>query len=139
MNDSSVKMTEDETVILLMDYLKKSGYTIKSHCLGHNRGYDILAEIDKKELIIEVKEAKANNNSQIKKRDFFDSGQIKDHLGKAIVKSIETQIDYPKARVGIAHPNDSYIKKIIGHITPKLKNIKISHMWVSENGVVKFD
>ena len=139
MNDSSVKMTEDETVILLMDYLKKSGYTIKSHCLGHNRGYDIVAEIDKKEFIIEVKGAKANNNSPIKKRDFFDSGQIKDHLGKAKVKSIETQIDYPKARVGIAHPNDSYIKKIIGHITPKLKNIKISHMWVSENGVVKFD
>tara|TARA_Y100000589_G_scaffold330420_1_gene379991 strand:- start:1686 stop:1811 length:126 start_codon:yes stop_codon:yes gene_type:complete len=41
--------------------------------------------------------------------------------------------------VGITHPNDSYIKKIIGDITPKLKSIKISHMWVSENGVVKFD
>ena len=139
MEDSNSKMTEDDTVLLLIEYLKKNGYLIKSHCLGHQRGYDIVAEIDNKEFIIEVKGAKANKNSPIKKRAFFDSGQIKDHLGKAIVKSIETQIQLPKAKVGIAHPNDSYIKKTIGSVTPKLKTMNIIHMWVHSNGIVEFD
>jgi hypothetical protein len=44
MNDIQKKLTEDKTVLLLIDYLKANGYVIHSHCLGHQRGYDIVPE-----------------------------------------------------------------------------------------------
>ena len=134
-----VRLTEDNTVKLLINYLEKNNYEIESFCLGHQRGYDIVSIKNNKKFIIEVKGAKANYNSKIKKRKFFDSGQIKDHLGKAIVKSIETKLENKDADVGIAHPDDDYIKKTIGLITPKLKELGITHMWVNKDGSVIFD
>ena len=38
------KLTEDETVELLMDFLKSDGYNILDYCKGHTRGIDISAE-----------------------------------------------------------------------------------------------
>ena len=139
MSEIQNKLTEDKTVLLLMDYLKANNYKIEDYCLGHKRGIDIISSKENKKFLIEVKGAKANDNSPIKKRKFFDSGQIKDHLGKAIVKSLETQNEFKNADIGIAHPDDEYIRKTIGSITPKLKMIGIKHLWVNNNGVVEFD
>ena len=75
------KLTEDQTVELLIDYLKSNNWNINSYCLGQQRGYDIVASRKSEDLYIEVKGAKANDNSPTKKRDLFDSGQIKDNLG----------------------------------------------------------
>lgn len=135
----SNKLTEDETVLLLISYLKVNGYDIEDYCLGHQRGIDIVSSKNNKKFLIEVKGARANDDSPIKKRKFFDSGQIKDHLGKAIVKSLETLKKFKDADIGIAHPDDEYIKKTIGKITPELKKIGIYHLWVSEGGKVEFD
>ena len=139
MNEIQNKLTEDKTVLLLIDYLKAKNYKIEDYCLGHKRGIDIISSKENKKFLIEVKGAKANDNSPIKKRKFFDSGQIKDHLGKAIVKSLETQNEFKNADIGIAHPDDEYIRKTIGSITPKLKMIGIKHLWVNNNGGVEFD
>mgnify|MGYP003650559946 FL=1 len=139
MDDIQNKLTEDKTVLLLIDYLKANGYVIEDYCLGHNRGIDIISSKNNKKFLIEVKGAKAYDNSPIKKRKFFDSGQLKAHLGKAIVKSLETQKEYKDADVGIAHPDDEYIRKTIGSVTPELKRIGISHLWVNKNGKVEFD
>ena len=139
MNEIQNKLTEDKTVLLLIDYLKANGYSIEDYCLGHKRGIDIISSKNNKKFLIEVKGAKANDNSPIKKRKFFDSGQLKDHLGKAIVKSLETQQKYEDAHIAIAHPDDEYIRKTIGSITPKLKKIGIKHLWVNPNGKVQFD
>ena len=139
MNEIQNKLTEDETVLLLIDYLEANGYVIEDYCLGHKRGIDIVSSKNNKKFLVEVKGAKANDNSPIKKRKFFDSGQLKDHLGKAIVKSLETQKVYNDADVGIAHPDDEYIRKTIGSVTPELKKLGISHLWVNKNGKVEFD
>lgn len=37
------KLTEDQTILLLIDHLKNSGWEILSYCLGQQRGYDIVA------------------------------------------------------------------------------------------------
>ena len=139
LNLTTNKLTEDNTVLLLIRYLESNGYVIEDYCLGHKRGIDIISSKNNRKLLIEVKGAKANDNSPIKKRKYFDSGQLKDHLGKAIVKSLETQLLYEDSDVAIAHPDDEYIRKIIGSVTPKLKEIGILHIWVNENGNVKFD
>ena len=81
-------------------YFNVNGYDIEDYCLGHQRGIDIVSSKNNKKFLIEVKGARANDDSPIKKRKFFDSGQIKDHLGKAIVKSLETQKKFKDADIG---------------------------------------
>ena len=136
MIDINNKLTEDETVELLMVFLKSDGYKILDYCNGHKRGIDITAERNNRKLLIEVKGARANHNSKIKKRPYFDSGQIKDHFGKAIVKSLEVKSDYPDCDIAIAHPEDDLIKKHINKSVQHLKKLEIFHFWVSKNGKV---
>ena len=131
------QLTEDQTVELLMQHLKASGWNIISFCLGQQRGYDIEAERNNQKLYVEAKGARAGDSSPTKKRKFFDSGQIKDHMGKAIVKSLETQNKYPNAKVAIAHPDDSLIRKVIVGIIPNINKLGIIHFWVKPNGDVE--
>ncbi|WP_375579370.1 hypothetical protein ABWH96_20585 [Marivirga tractuosa] len=130
------KITEDETVTILADHLKKSGWTIDSFCLGQTKGNDIVASKSNKTLIVEAKGAKAGKNSPTKKREYFDSGQIKTHFGKAIVKILDEKYLNPKSKFAIAHPDDKDIRRTIGHLTPFLKTLGIKHFWVSADGTV---
>lgn len=136
MTDINKKLTEDETVELLMIYLKSEGYKILDYCKGHRRGIDITAEKNNRKLLIEVKGARANHNSKIKKRSYFDSGQIKDHFGKAIVKSLELKSDNPDCDIAIAHPDDELIKKHLDKSIKHLKQLDIIHFWVSKDGSI---
>lgn len=133
------KLTEDETIHLLMTHLIKSGWNVDSHCLGQTRGCDIIASQSNSKLFIEVKGAKAGDNSPTKKRTHFDSGQIKTHFGKAIVKILDDKYLNPDSTFAIAHPDDLEIRKSIGHLTPFLKTMGIRHFWVSRDGSVVED
>jgi len=133
------KLTENRTIELLMPHLEKQGYSIESYCLGQTRGYDIVAIRNNEKLLIEVKGAKAHKDSPTKRRDFFNSGQIKTHLGKAIIKCLETKVSYPDAIIAIAHPEDEQIRKAIGGIIPELNKIGIIHYWVSADGSVELE
>lgn len=129
-------MTENETITLLMKYLEATGWQIDSHCLGQEGGNDIVANKDNKTLIVEAKGAKANDNSPTKKRDRFDSSQLKTHYGVAIVKILEEKHKSPNSLFAIAHPDDPEIRKVIEHLIPILKPLAIAHYWVSPDGTV---
>jgi len=131
-----VKLTEDETVIFLTEHLKQNGWTIDSFCLGQKHGCDIVASKSNSTLVVEVKGAKASENSPTKKRPHFDGGQIKTHFGKALVKVLDEKYLNPKNKFAIAHPDDVDIRRAIGHLNPFLKTLGIKHFWVSENGTV---
>ena len=130
------KMTEDETVTILADYLKQSGWSIDTICLGETHGNDIVASKSNTILVVEAKGARAGENSPTKKREHFDSGQIKTHFGKALVKVLEEKYLNPKNKFAIAHPDDKDIRRTIGHLTPFLKTLDIKQYWVSANGTV---
>lgn len=132
-----MKQTEDEIVKILIEHLKKNGWIIDSYCLGQTHGNDIVASKSETKLIIEAKGAKASNSSPTKKREYFDSGQIKTHFGKAIVKVLDEKVSNPESEYAIAHPDDKDIRKTIGHLIPFLKPIGIKHFWVSADGTVK--
>lgn len=132
---SDTKLTEDETIELLMQHLVSQSWTIESFCLGQQRGYDIVATRSGQRLYVEAKGAKASDNSPTKKRKFFDSGQIKDHFGKALVKSLETRIKYPNALVAIAHPEDKDIRRNIDSTVAFLEKIGIMHFWVGRQSI----
>lgn len=136
---ADTKLTEDEIVELLMQHLVSQSWTIESFCLGQQRGYDIVATRSGKRLYVEAKGAKSSDNSPTKKRKFFDSGQIKDHFGKALVKSLETRIKYPNALVAIAHPEDEDIRRTIGGTIDLLEKIGIIHFWVGRQSIQLFE
>jgi hypothetical protein len=130
------KLTEDETVTILIEFLKQSNWIIDSFCLGQTHGNDIVASKSNTTLIVEAKGARASDNSPTKRRKHFDSGQIKTHFGKAIVKVLDQKYLNPKNKFAIAHPDDNDIRRTIGHLTPFLKNLGIKHFWVSADGTV---
>jgi hypothetical protein len=133
-----MKLTEDEVVCLLKDHLEKSGWNIGyKFCLGQKHGIDIEACKDGNILMIEVKGAKASNSSPTKKREYFDSGQIKTHFGKALVKVLHDKYSNPNSTFAIAHPDDADVKRAIGHIIPFLKSLGIKHYWVSRTSIIE--
>jgi hypothetical protein len=112
-----MKITEDETITLLKDHLEKIGWHIgEKFCLGQKHGIDIEASKGKVIMLIEAKGARANDTAPTKRRVHFDSGQIKTHFGKAIVKMLHEKSLNPKAKLAIAHPDDEDIRTAIGHI-----------------------
>ena len=130
------KLTEDEVILLLIDWLKSKDWVITDYCLGHTRGIDITAKKNSDVLYIEAKGARASSSSPIRKRKKFDSGQIRDHLGKAIVKSVETQIKHPSSIVAIAHPMDVDLFNICDPVFNELEKLKIYKFWVSKEKVL---
>ncbi|WP_316805319.1 hypothetical protein [Pedobacter nototheniae] len=131
-----IKLTEDETVIILAEHLKQNGWIIESFCLGQTRGNDIVASKLNTTLVIEAKGARAGDKSPTKKREYFDCGQIKTHFGKALVKILDEKHRNPQNEFAIAHPDDKNIRKAIGHLKQFLKVLEIKHFWVSANGTV---
>ena len=135
-----MKLTEDEVVLSLKQYLESKGWFIGTNFrLGHKHGYDIKATKDEATLIVEAKGAKANDNDYNKTRDQFDSGQIKTHFGKALVKVLEEKCKNPSFQFAIAHPDDEYIRRCIGQLVPFLKALQIKHFWVEKSGIIKED
>ena len=130
------KLTENETVKILANYLKKNGWVITKLCLGRERGNDITASKSNKTLVVEAKGAKPNDDTPGRKKEYFSSGQIKIHHGEAIVKILEEKYKNPAYQFAIAHPDDEDIRKSIGHLIPFLKKLDIKHYWVSKNGSV---
>ncbi len=133
---TTIKMTENEVIELLMKHLVKNGWQIESYCFGQTKGCDIIASKNSIELYIEAKGAKAADNAPTKRRKHFDSGQIKTHFGKAIVKILDMKSLYPAAQFAIAHPDDVSVRKAIGHLVPFLSGLEIAHYWVSIDGDV---
>lgn len=132
-------LTEDQVIVSLITYLELDDWKIISYCMGHDRGYDIVAEKDSQRMYVEAKGAKGNDKAHNTVRRKFDSGQIKDHLGKALIKSFETQNKFPNAIVAIAHPDDAYIRSIIGDVIKNINSAGIKHFWVDLAGNVKME
>lgn len=130
-------MTEDEVVLNLCKWLEKEGYTIKSACLGAARGNDIEAVKDNQLLIVEAKGSKGNLSHTTRAK--FDSGQIKTHLGKAIVKVLEQKASHPDAQVAIAHPYDEYLMNVLSIVRQEVSKIGIKMMWIKDENEVFVD
>lgn len=129
------KLTENEVVTSLGDYLEKNGWEVISKSLGFERGYDLQATKAGKMLAVEAKGACANKEAHNKVRAYFDGGQIKTHFGKALLKVLDIKTVHPDWLVAIAQPDDVLVRKHTEQFLPYLKQIGIIHFWVSVNGV----
>ena len=131
-----VKLTENEVIDFLCIWLKKDDWTILEISKGHSRGIDIKATKDNEVMIIEAKGSKGNPRSPVTTRPYFDSGQIKDHFGKAIVKVLEQKHANPSAIVGIAQPNDDYLRGHIEAASQEIRKFGIKLFWVESPDLV---
>ena len=131
-----MKLTENEVVEHLCNWLIKEGWQILNKNIDHSRGTDIKAEKGRKLLIVKAKGARGNPRSHVTTRKKFDCGQIKTHLGKAIVKVLELKNDYPKALLAIAQPDDPDIRKCLQKVIPEITKLKIKLFWISTAGQV---
>jgi len=116
-----------------------SRWKVLEKSLGRSRGLDIKAQNLKNSriLIVEAKGSKANPRARNRKRPKFDSGQIKDHFGKALVKVLEQRHMNPKATVAIAQPDDPYIRQCLQYATPETRGIGIRLFWVKSSKTVR--
>ncbi len=130
-------MTENEVIKKLILHLEKEGWSIgDNYCLGSKHGMDIKAVKDGTTLIVEVKGAAGDKEAPNRVREYFGSGQIKTHFGKAIVQVLQYKAESPDCLIAIAHPLDDAIIKQIGNLIPFLKKLDIIHFWVSPDGKI---
>ncbi|MBI3137905.1 MAG: hypothetical protein HYZ15_04905 [Sphingobacteriales bacterium] len=130
------KLTENEVVSKLADFLINEGWDVIGKSLGFEKGYDLLITKEGKTLAVEAKGATANKEAYNKVRAYFDGGQIKTHFGKALLKVLEIKTENPAWLVAIAQPDDDLVRKHTEMFLPYLKQIGIIHFWVGEVGVV---
>jgi hypothetical protein len=129
-------MIENDVINHLCIWLTDNGWTIESTALDRNHGDDIRASKSGQLLLVEAKGAKGNPKNHSVVRSEFDSGQIKDHLGKAIVKALELKTRNPTASIVIAHPATEKIRKIVSPVASHLIQLGISFAFVQDDGAV---
>lgn len=127
-------LTENEVINYLITWLELEGWSIKKTASGYQHGNDIEAERNGEKLIIEAKGAKANDNAKTKKRDYFNTTQIKVHFGEALVKIMEEQTKNSTASFAIAQPDTKTIRETLKNCLPQVHKLGIDLFWVESNG-----
>ena len=124
------KLTENQVVDYLSDWLVAHGWTIEEKSKDHNRGLDLKASKGPHTIIVEAKGARGNPRSHVTTRSKFTCGQIKDHFGKAIVKILEERHQHPDLTFGIAQPDDEDMRRCLKKAIPEMNKIGIKLFWV---------
>jgi hypothetical protein len=130
------QLTEDQVIDFLSTWLSKKGWKKSEMSTGHKKGLDLKVSRGREVMIIEAKGSKANPKAYNKTRDRFDSGQVKDHFGKALVKVLEQHNQHPEWTVGIAQPDEPYIRKCLQYVVREARKIGILLFWVKSRNKV---
>jgi len=134
-----VILLEDEVVQNLSKWLEERGWAIVEINLGHKHGPDLVAAKERYRLFVEAKGSKGNPKSHVTTRPRFDSGQIKDHFGKAIVKVLEEKHKDSESIIAIAHPDDEYIRQVLKSSADEIRKMGVILFWVESSKKVSVD
>lgn len=132
-------LLEDEIIDHVILWLEKDAWTIEEFCKGKKRGIDIRAKKDDKIFIIEAKGGRGNPNHKHTTRKKFDKGQIKIHLGAAVLKVLHERKKYQNSNVAIALPGDEYTKNIVSVYIEDFKTLGIKFLFVETNGNISVE
>lgn len=138
-------LTEDDVVDAVRDYLEAHDYEVSSALRATQRGVDIVALkcVDPRfELHIEAKGAGSSRMGSARYGSEFNSGQVFDHIAKAVLKALMAA-SAPSAsterRAGIAIPRN---RLHIRHVVPvehSLRKAGIAVFWVNDDASVQVD
>ena len=134
----SLVLTEDFVVDSVCRALSADGYTIVQQLLATERGFDIVAQRDGKELVIEAKGAGSSKAGTARYGKEFNSNQVFDHVAKAVLKALRV-VSSDGLRAGIALPDNASHQREVVQVAPALRQAGVAVFWVSESGDVRVD
>ena len=124
-------ITEDHVVDAVCQALIAHGYSIKQRATVVQHGYDIVAQKDERDLVIEAKGAGSSKVGTARFGKEFNSGQVFDHVAKAVLKALRVSSS-GDARAGIAFPDNTLHRREVGQVATALRRAGIGVFWVNE-------
>lgn len=130
---------EKQVVDGVCRFLTKKGFRITQSLATTEHGEDIraLAPDRKQQVTIEAKGATSSRAGSNRYGKPFDSGQVRDHVAKAIYCA--AQFVSTDTLTGVAFPkNDAHVK-CVSRILPALKRLRIEVFWVGADKTVEIE
>ena len=125
-------LSEDQIVDAVCSELARRGWTILSRAGTTERGADVRAAKDNRVLVVEAKGETSNRATSARYGKPFDSGQIVDHIGKALVQAL---IAISDGNLGaIALPAEARHRRVINKMSAALAKAGVIVLWVLPDG-----
>ncbi|SRR6266540_2926539 len=134
---------EDDVVRAVAAYLREHGYAIRQALAATERGVDIVAVKTTEpafELHVEAKGAGSSRSGSARFGFEFNSGQVFDHVAKAVLKALQAAAFGATDRRGaIALPANRLHEYHVKPVAAALRSAGIAIFWVAEDGGVTLD
>jgi hypothetical protein len=136
---------EDDVVDAVCRYLEYHDYAIRQSLTSVQRGHDIVAEKRGDPTWTLYVEAKGEGSSKAGTARYgrsFDSGQVFDHVAKAVLKALivaSWDNTGPQSRAGVALPENAAHVNQVRMVGRALRTAGIAVFWVDQDRRVHVD
>lgn len=140
----SIVLFEDQVVDAVALYLRRRGYEIRQKLRSTQRGHDLIAFKAgrvSREIYVEAKGEGSSRSGSARYGRSFISGQVFDHVAKAILKALRITSalgGQAEKRAAVALPDDVLHRKEIEQVMPALQQLDVAVFWVGRNRQVSF-
>lgn len=124
----NLMVTENNVVDCVALHLEKIGFSIESKCNTMEKGIDIVAEKNRKRLLIEAKGATTSKDTS-RKGQPFSRNQINNHVSRAVFKSLQMKESEEDSIVAIALPYTKAHVKVVKTVEKTLNSLEILTIW----------
>lgn len=128
-------LTEDRVVDAVCRRLAEAGWAIEERAGLTDHGHDVVATKGDRRLIVEAKGAGSARSGSARFGQRFSSGQVFDHVAKAVLKALRA---LDSGHLGaVALPKDAHHLREIASVRKSLRAIGVGVLWVDEDGAVE--
>jgi hypothetical protein len=135
---STTMLTEDRVVDAVCRKLVDHGYAIAQRASAVQHGFDIVAQKDGRDLVIEAKGAGSSKSGTARYGMEFNSGQVFDHVAKAVLKAMRI-VSAGTARAGVALPDNQAHRREVEQVARALQAAEVAVFWVNDRDEVRVD
>lgn len=132
-------LDENQVVNYVCNYLIANGYVIDGHSNTNEKGYDIIANMEGKRLVIEAKGATSSKPGSRRFEKGFSCNQVKTHVAVALYATMRVMNSNPEYEVGIALPYNEHHTRAVNEIQKVIDLLAIKIYWVYPDGKVQID
>ena len=126
-------LTENDIIDRLSKHLEKEGYEIIKKSTTSQKGIDLIAEKNGKNLLIEAKGQTSSKPTSARYGLPFSRAQVKSHVATAILSTMKN-LDTSKF-VAIALPDTDIHRSFVTKVKSSLFKLGIKVFWVSQHQI----
>lgn len=131
-------MNENEVIEAVCAHFTASRHIVTSRCLTTERGIDIVAKQDGREIFIEAKGGTSAREGSSRYGKASTESQIFDRVAKGFyTAACLRHAKGPEPIVGLAFPDSRFFRKYASKLGSSAKALRISFYWVGDNKDVK--